>query len=320
MKDLHMWCRILMLALVAALSLTAMPDQANAQDDKARAVELIKEANVHTEAGEHRPALMKYKVAFDIMEDPRILYRIGLSYEQLGNYQRAREHLELYLFADPDSEYKDRIDKKIALLKEKEETMRARIEISSNPSGAQIFVDGENNKAYGKTPLVLPVGPGEHSLTLRKGNAKKSIRIDVGEGETATETVELGSRALEAANGTDGENVEEVVTTENEGSGTPMGERRGIKQVDIAPPSYLLAVGWGLITISSAMFVAWGVSNADNAVIAYSIAAASLLGGGYILWFGADSYVEDNEAIQRIGIDATSQDTRIWGGGYRWQF
>jgi tetratricopeptide (TPR) repeat protein len=315
MHHIHVWYRLAVALLTVVTVMSHAPDAA-ADDEKSQAVALIKEANAHTEAGEHRPALMKYKAAFDIMEDPRILYRIGLSYEQLGNYQRAREHLELYLFADPNSEYKERIEKKIALLKEKEETLQARIEITSNPAGAQIFVDGENNKAYGKTPITLPVGPGDHTIIVRKGKAEQTLQLTLAEGETKRESVDLGPDALLAADESVEPPAEEVVTTTS-GGGQPVAAPTGVTQVDIAPPTFLLAIGWTLITVSSAMFFVSGFG-LGNDPIAYTIAAASLLGGGYILWFGADAYTKH---LDRIGVDGpAAESSRVWGAAYQWTF
>lgn len=298
--------------VVLATSFLLAPQTAAAQDDKAKAVQLIKEANAHTDAGEHRPALMKYKAAFDIMEDPRILYRIGLAYEELSNYQRAREHLELYLFADPKSEYKDRIEKKIALLKEKEKTLQARIQINSNPAGARVFVDGERNKPFGKTPLTLPVGPGEHSLIVAMGEAKKTISVKVGEGETVTETVELGPDALVEKTVTPNEGAEEVAT--GGGKLEPARPAGSVTRVDIAPPTFLLVIGWALITVSSAMFMVAGFGLSESPGIVYTIAAASLVGGGYILWFGPDAYTDQ---LDRVGVDDVSTSMSI-GAGYEW--
>lgn len=297
------------------LGAAAVPTAAHAQDDKAKAIQLIKEANAATEQGEHRDALLKYKAAFDLTEDPRILYRVGLSYESLGNYQRAREHLELYLFADPDSEYKDRIEKKIALLEEKEKTLQARVEIASNPSGALVFVDGVRNKPYGKTPLVLPVGPGKHTLLVKKGGAEQTFSVTISEGQTVTQTIELGPRALEAEDEKETAPTEDVVTTT--GEQTPSGVDSGnrvVTRVDIAPPMYLLVIGWSLV--GTAMVMGLAALAADNSLVVYGIGAAAFIGGGFILWFNQDSHTDQ---LERIGTEA-GPSANVYGAGWQFEF
>lgn len=305
--------------LVAIAGVLGTVSVAHAQDEKAQAIQLIKEANAATEAGEHREALMKYKAAFDLTEDARILYRVGLSYESLGNYQRAREHLELYLYADPESEYKDRIDKKIALLKEKEKTLQARVEVVSNPAGARVFVDGENNAPFGKTPLVLPVGPGKHEVVVKMGTARQNFTVTLEEGQTIKQTVELGPGAMEAEPGAGAEGATEgLVVTETgsgQGSGQAPNPASGLaRRVDIAPPAYMLAIGWSLIGTAMVLGIAAVIAN--NSLLVYGLASASFIGGGLILWFNQDAHTDQ---LQRVGAGEGGA-AKMHGAGWRLEF
>src|SRR5690554_6162261 len=84
-----------MTALLCCAPLHAQPSE--------EALDRVRDANAHYDAGEFSDALLKYRQAYDVLADVRLLYRIGLSYENLGNYARARQALLRYLELDKDS-------------------------------------------------------------------------------------------------------------------------------------------------------------------------------------------------------------------------
>ena len=60
--------------------------------------------------------------------------------------------------------------------------------ITTNPSGAQVLVDG---RARGVTPLTLTLPAGSHRLELRAGGGSRAIPINITAGTQATQYIEL---------------------------------------------------------------------------------------------------------------------------------
>jgi PEGA domain len=62
------------------------------------------------------------------------------------------------------------------------------VSVESNPSGAEVFVDGESR---GMTPITLSLPPGPHKLELRRRGASREIALDVKAGEQASQQIDL---------------------------------------------------------------------------------------------------------------------------------
>ena len=75
----------------------------------------------------------------------------------------------------------------------------ARLVIGSEPSGAQVFIDG---RAYGATPLTLAdVTPGERLIVLRRGNVQVRQTVMVDAGRTVSIVAPMQQSASTAAGG-----------------------------------------------------------------------------------------------------------------------
>lgn len=286
-----MLLRILLTILVLLLPLAA-PSPVHAQDDAARAIELVTQANGLYDSGDFRAALGKYREAYAITTDPRVLYRIGITYENLANYQRAREHLELYLYAEPDSKYAGRVKSKIENLRNLEKSLQSTIKIESTPSGASVWLDFEQGKPAGVTPVRLPVGPGVHEVLIRKeGFEDVRDQIDVGAGVSLEKTYDLGTgsavveKSPEPTEQSDGtEQVEQTTSDPAIYAGQPTRVKIGPSPGLSALSWISIAVGWGLI-VGSGIFV--GASIGGNGLIGTGFfAGAGLVAlGSYFLWF-----------------------------------
>jgi hypothetical protein len=64
--------------------------------------------------------------------------------------------------------------------------------VTTNPPGAQLFIDGVER---GVTPLTLPVKPGAHSLELRGNGAPRLMPITVAAGTQVSQYIELPTTA-----------------------------------------------------------------------------------------------------------------------------
>jgi len=77
-------------------------------------------------------------------------------------------------------------------------TVGAGASIISDPTGAEVEVDG---KAYGKTPINVDVGSGEHIFVLnKKGYLKRSVKALVPPGFTLGLNVDLALSELDLTN------------------------------------------------------------------------------------------------------------------------
>lgn len=62
------------------------------------------------------------------------------------------------------------------------------VSVDSNPSGAEVFVDGSSR---GMTPITLSLSPGPHSLELRRRGASREIALDVKAGDQVSQQIDL---------------------------------------------------------------------------------------------------------------------------------
>lgn len=314
-----MFARLIIL-LTTICSLQLAESSAVAQDDAARAIELVTQANQLYDSGDFRPALAKYREAYSITSDSRVLYRIGITYENLANYQRAREHLELYLLAEPDSQYAGRVKSKIDNLRNLEKSLQSTVRIETQPAGASVWLDFEAGKPAGVTPVRLPVGPGAHELLIRKeGFEDVRDRIDVGAGETVEKTYDLGTGAALAEKPVENpteqaEQTEQTQPTDDPSlyAGQPSKARIG-PSPGLAAMSWLsIGVGWALV-IGSGIFA--GAAIGDGGLIGSGfVAGAGLVAlGAYFLWFR--DYTKDLPAATATGFSPPPQ--RVVGIGLR---
>jgi hypothetical protein len=283
------WIRLLIAFVIAVTSTATLIPTASAQDDTARAIELITKANEAYDAGNFREALSDYREAYDISEDPRVLYRIGLTYENLANYQRAREHLELFLLAEPDSKYAGRVKSKIENLRKLEANLQAAIRVTSVPEGADVWVNAEQGKPAGVTPVRIPVGPGTHTLILKKEGyetLRSDVTVDTGETVEQAFDLEGGGATAETDTGEGGdetsESTEATAEEDYEFTGQPSRTYLG-PSTGVTVLCWLsIAVGWIALAGASSFTAA---ATGPSAFRGGFFGAALMAVGGYFLWF-----------------------------------
>jgi hypothetical protein len=218
--------------------LMSFPCFAQPMGDKREAIALIEQANEEFEAGEFSSALTKYRKAYRWAPDSRLLYRIGLTYESMGNYQRAREHYELFVLQQPTHEYGPRIKKKITTLRDQEKG-QAFLTLDSTPAGATIFV-GDEEEAAGMTPSKLPIHPGTHVVRfVMDGYAPIQDEVEVGEGQDVRRSYDLAKGEEVVAD----EVQDEVIVVQD--IETPAAPAEVfVHQVNFGPPTSVRVLGW----------------------------------------------------------------------------
>ena len=88
--------------LIFALSIPAFIPAAVAQDDVAQQVEALSaEGAGHFRAGEYEVAIALFEEAYQLEPVPNLLFNIGRCYEQLEEWELAKEHFEKFI-TSPD--------------------------------------------------------------------------------------------------------------------------------------------------------------------------------------------------------------------------
>lgn len=155
--------------------------QQEAQQRFQRALELADDGNFDA-------ALLELRRAYELAPTYRILYNIGLIYQQLKEYARAYDALEQYLREGGDgAEHAADAKKRIEHL----EGRVAYLTVTTNVPNADVAVD---DFSVGKTPLVheLRVNSGQRKLTVSvPGRPAQSRLVEVAGGEHRALAFEL---------------------------------------------------------------------------------------------------------------------------------
>jgi len=220
--------------------LFSLPCFAQSPVGKREAVEMIEKGNFAYEVADYESALNYYQRAFRAAPDSRILYRIGLTFEHLGNFQRAREHLELFLQQERTHENAARIRKKVEELRQAEAAQSFLI-VRSMPEGGEVYLG--DLEAAGVSPVRLPVHPGAHVIRVELGENWEERQVMIGRGETVTEVFEFAPTVEE----------ESILVAETE-TEIPveeplvqLEEPLSMSHVSFRPPAALNALGWAAV-------------------------------------------------------------------------
>jgi hypothetical protein len=173
------WAYAAWIAAVCLLSPTAARADAAAQarfhDDQAR---------VHYQKGRFEEAIREFYQSLQLAPNPRITFNIALCFEQLERPADAFMMFTEYRASGEMSEQRQAYaDKAIAALLPN----IARLEITSEPEGATIYVDRRELGDYGKTPRVIAVKEGEHRIWVElAGHRQADATVTAVRGKVAT--------------------------------------------------------------------------------------------------------------------------------------
>jgi hypothetical protein len=115
-------------------------------------------------------AITKYRQAYDLSKDPRLLFNMAVCERDLRAYARMQSLLVRYekeAGADLPAEDKADVDAALAAIHD----LVATVNLTANEAEASVIVDGE---AVGVTPLAAPlvVDLGKHTLAVKKPGFK----------------------------------------------------------------------------------------------------------------------------------------------------
>lgn len=177
-------------------------------DDASQAQFHYELASEHYAAGRNDEAIREFFLVQRLAPNPRVLYNIALCFEQLSDrcsrrrrascdadIQQAYHWYSVYQASeDTDAERRRLSGEALARL----QRSVALVRVESDPPGAEILVDRRELGSFGQTPRVLPLEPGQHTITLeRPGHRPVELQVEAVRGR------EVSLRgALEAIRGT----------------------------------------------------------------------------------------------------------------------
>jgi hypothetical protein len=185
-------------AYILALALDAQPNPAAAPAPPSSLGEalsgnaLVEYQNGRTlyAAGDFASALASFERAFSVTPDPRLLWNMAACERKLEHFVRVLELVDRYV-RESGSMLSEQEREEAARVVTAVRGFVASVTISTQPEGAQVFVD---DQAVGRTPLSAPVlvDPGPHRFRFVKAGYRQALRKEsLGRGAELAIAVEL---------------------------------------------------------------------------------------------------------------------------------
>ncbi len=180
MRVLRFGCLVLSLLLTPAASLAS-----NTADEADVAFELGNEAYAQ---GQYVEALRAYFSSYRLVPNRNVLFNIARCYEALARYNEAyRYYNDL---AQEDLPKADEAEVRRAM--ERLRPKVALVRVTTEPPGAEVFVDREDLGIRGRSPLTLALTPGRHKVVVHKeGYRPTEESISVARGRSVSQEFSL---------------------------------------------------------------------------------------------------------------------------------
>jgi len=143
----NVWISYVTVVVVAATMVLMPVVEAHAQGDREQARQHFLKGKELYDAGNFRGAIVEFETADRLAPAPMLDYNVGLSYEQLGEDDKAIQHFRVYLKRLPDAPNRATVEAKITRLEARLEALR---EVSSNGgAGGTSSAGAANGEAGG---------------------------------------------------------------------------------------------------------------------------------------------------------------------------
>lgn len=116
--------------------------------------------------GDFEGAIEDFRAAFDIRPDADPLYNIAKSYEKMARYDDALDFYQQYLELAPNAADRSDVEAIMARLRRDLKSRFQELSISSNPPGADVYLDDRNEGIIGQTNLRAKIKPGPHTIYI----------------------------------------------------------------------------------------------------------------------------------------------------------
>lgn len=168
------------------------PAQPSAEQEvKRRVLGLVKEANELFEQGAYDQAYPKYKEAYNLYPNAAILLRLAQSAEKLGQLREAVRLYEEFVKQQPETERGVEVAQ--VTLPALYAKVKPKIALTSQPAGANVYVDSLASEPIGSTPFeteALP--PGKTRIIFKlDGYTTQQEEVDIKPADERTVSVTL---------------------------------------------------------------------------------------------------------------------------------
>lgn len=158
--------------------------RASAAEPGLPSVDLAEEAELHFRLGVNAYSARDLTTALDhLLTSHRLApnrntsFNIGRCYSELQRPDQAWRYYNIAVEGEPDPQLKASVLEAMAEL----EPYIARVQVTSEPSGATVYVERRDLGSRGITPVTLALEPGEHTLILDlQGHTPAEIRETFG--------------------------------------------------------------------------------------------------------------------------------------------
>jgi len=157
-------------------------------NDKSKAAEHFALAESAEKRKDWHGAISEYELAYAASPHPWALFNIAVNYERLEEGRNAATYFQRYLKESPDAQDRDEVLSRIEKLRAK----RSRVDVTTEPNGATVFVDDEDR---GTAPLTLELTAGEHEIHIAHDGRRSPDRRVVTEfGDPIKLRIDLDAR------------------------------------------------------------------------------------------------------------------------------
>lgn len=171
---MRMTVRTIIIMLGVVLGLTLGPGVGQAQNKNAKAAKkLLSQGNKLFAAGDYPEAFKAFEKGYTLRPSPVFLR--SMAYCQLKMYQHgeARKLMKKYQKKYPRAKDKGKMAEIVSGL---EVVIQTKITITTQPSGADVYIDAEAAGKVGKTRYSGTIHPGKHTLILKKPGYYTTVR------------------------------------------------------------------------------------------------------------------------------------------------
>ena len=115
------------------------------------------------EDGDFPAAIEDLQASVRFKPTAKAYFQLGNAFAKVGQLDDAKSAFERFLSLEPKSSKRKKIEE---LVKQLGVLATTRLDITSFPQGATVYIDLKAEGSRGKTPLKLPVEPGRHRVIL----------------------------------------------------------------------------------------------------------------------------------------------------------
>ncbi|WP_240359618.1 TonB-dependent receptor domain-containing protein [Pyxidicoccus trucidator] len=172
--------------LILSLLLLASPVLADNNADEADiAFELGNEAY---SKGQYAEALRSYFTSYRLVPNRNVLFNIARCFEALNKFNEAYRYYNDLLTEDLPSDDAAEVSRSVERLRPKVALVR----VTTNPKGADVYVDRMDLGSRGRSPQTLALTPGRHKIMVKKdGYRPAEATLALVRGRETEQTFEL---------------------------------------------------------------------------------------------------------------------------------